>query len=560
MEKNITIVTGLWDTGRGQLEGWAMRSFSYYKERFFEMLQTDAQMCIWIPKDLEAEVLEARKDKPTYIFIKNLEDFRVWNPFFDKIQKIRQDVTWKNQASWLLQSPQAELEYYNAMMFTKMFMVSDSAIVNPFNSEYFFWIDGGLTNTVDKSYFQNNLVLDNLENYIKSKENKFLFIRFLYSENTEIHGFPRDKMNEYCRVSNVSHICRGGFFGGTGKSVRDINTLYYRILESTLQSNLMGADENLFTILQHSHPNLFTTYDVDESGLIWPFFDQLRSFSTKYNTNLTTHNYTTNLYILTFNFSEQLQHTINSMLKTSEWLNKPKLILLDNSTETDAITENMRIAGQYGIEYISLGGNTGICRGRQAAAEHFDQSDADFMFFFEDDMTINSEELGGDVCRNGFRRYIPNLYETAHKIMLSEGFDFLKLSFTEVYLDNSMQCSWYNVPQAIRTRDWPEYDKLPISGLDTNTPRTNFKNIGVIDGVSYISGEIYYSNWPMVVSKAGNKRMFIDTKWTHPHEQTWMSYIYQETVKGNIKPAVLLASPVWHDRIVWYQPEERREN
>jgi hypothetical protein len=39
-----------------------------------------------------------------------------------------------------------------------------------------------------------------------------------------------------------------------------------------------------------------------------------------------------------------------------------------------------------------------------------------------------------------------------------------------------------------------------------------------------------------------------------------MSYIFQETLKKNIKPAILLAAPVWHNRIIYYKPEERREN
>ena len=64
----------------------------------------------------------------------------------------------------------------------------------------------------------------------------------------------------------------------------------------------------------------------------------------------------------------------------------------------------------------------------------------------------------------------------------------------------------------------------------------------------------------MIVSKKGNQKMFIDTKWEYPYEQTWMSHMYQENKKGNIKPAVLLASPIWHERIVYYKPEERREN
>ena len=140
MNKNVTIVTGLWDLGRGELNGWAQRDFDYYKSKFFEMLKTDAQMCVWIPKDLEKEVLEIRGNKPTKIFIKDVQDFETWNPFFNKIDEIRNNPEWRNLAGWLSESPQAALKYYNPMMFTKMFMLNDSAIVNPFNSDYFFWI------------------------------------------------------------------------------------------------------------------------------------------------------------------------------------------------------------------------------------------------------------------------------------------------------------------------------------------------------------------------------------------------------------------------------------
>ena len=54
--------------------------------------------------------------------------------------------------------------------------------------------------------------------------------------------------------------------------------------------------------------------------------------------------------------------------------------------------------------------------------------------------------------------------------------------------------------------------------------------------------------------------MFIDTKWANPYEQTWMSHMFQLTKKGDLKPSILLASPIWHERIHYYKPNERREN
>ena len=268
----------------------------------------------------------------------------------------------------------------------------------------------------------------------------------------------------------------------------------------------------------------------------------------------------TNLYILTFNFPDQLLHTINTLEATPKWLESPNLFLLDNSDNEEARIKNQKIAKDYNFEYLSLQGNKGICGGRQFAAEHFHNSNADFMLFFEDDMTLNSSEYQGKFCRNGFRKYIPNLYDTLHNVMIQDKFDFLKLSFTEVYFDNDKQCSWYNVPQAVRTKYWPHYDKLPQTGLDPNVPLTNFKNIRTFNECAYIDGEVYYANWPTIVSKSGNQKMFIETKWNNPYEQTWMSYMFKKTKEGLLNPAVLLASPITHNRFKHYKPEERREN
>ena len=54
--------------------------------------------------------------------------------------------------------------------------------------------------------------------------------------------------------------------------------------------------------------------------------------------------------------------------------------------------------------------------------------------------------------------------------------------------------------------------------------------------------------------------MFLDTKWAHPFEQTWMSFIFQETIKGVINPALLLLTPTEHDRFEFYDGSLRKES
>ena len=153
-----------------------------------------------------------------------------------------------------------------------------------------------------------------------------------------------------------------------------------------------------------------------------------------------------------------------------------------------------------------------------------------------------------------------NLYDKSLRIIQSENFDFLKLNFSEFFGDNSVQWSWYNVPQSVREEFWPQNLKLPVMGLDPNAPRTVFKNIKSLDGVPYADGEIYYCNWPQVISKKGNQKMFLDTKWAHPYEQTWMSFMYQETKKGNLNGGILLMTPTEHNRFEFYEAGLRKES
>jgi hypothetical protein len=54
--------------------------------------------------------------------------------------------------------------------------------------------------------------------------------------------------------------------------------------------------------------------------------------------------------------------------------------------------------------------------------------------------------------------------------------------------------------------------------------------------------------------------MFLTTTWAHPFEQTWMSYIYQETKKGEISPGLLLITPTEHNRFDFYDASLRKES
>jgi hypothetical protein len=340
----------------------------------------------------------------------------------------------------------------------------------------------------------------------------------------------------------------------------------------------MGTEESVFTIISHNYPDKIYRFEISDNGLIWPFFEELKNYknNTENNEevkldpsffldkilNITeeTKSKSTEevaLYVIGFNSPNQFKTLIHSMMfYDKNFIDKPKKYLLNNSTDLSTTEQYIALCKSYGFEHIKKD-NIGITGGRQWISEHFNESGHNYYMFFEDDMFFHSDRVG--ICRNGFNRFTPNLYDKVLTIMKKENFDFLKFNFSEFFGDNGTQWSWYNVPQVVRDQYFPKNPKLPVQGLDPDAPRTEFKNIRSVDGLSYITGDIYYSNWPQIVSKEGNKKCFIDTKFQFPYEQTIMSFIFQETKKGVIKPGILLLTPTEHNRFDHYDASLRKE-
>ena len=556
----ITLVTGLWNIKRDELtEGWS-RSFQHYLDKFEQLLQVDNPMIIFGDSELESFVFE-RRDKSNTQFITRSQDWFRNNEFYGKIQEIRNNPEWYNLAGWLPESTQAKLDMYNPLVMSKMFLLNDARIMDPFDSEMMFWIDAGLTNTVHPGYFTHDKVLEKLSKYIS----KFSFVCFPYEANNEIHGFEFNKLNSIAG-SKVNKVARGGFFGGPKHTIGDMNGIYYNLLKNTLDENYMGTEESIFSIMCYTQPDLINYFEIESNGLFGKFFEDLKNDQLKPKSESTqqvvVNNLDTNkvgLYVITFNSPNQFRTLIDSMIAyDKDYIYKTKKFLLDNSSDESTFNEYAELCEEFDFEHIKKD-NLGICGGRQFIAEHFqNETDLDYYLFFEDDMFFYPNK--GEVCRNGFNRYVSNLYSKTLQIVKKENFDFLKLNFSEFFGDNGTQWSWYNVPQNIRQKYWPGKNRLPEQGLDPNAPKTVYDSVRSYQGVPYVTGEVYYCNWPQIISRTGNQKMFLDTTWGHPFEQTWMSHMYQLVKEGELYPGLLLMTPTEHDRFDHYERSLRKES
>jgi len=458
------------------------------------------------------------------------------------------------------ESTQGKLEMYNPLVMSKMFLLNDARIFDKFESEHLYWIDAALSTTVSMGYFTSDNVLDKL----LDKISKFLFICFPYEANTEIHGFAYPEINTYTRGKDIKMVARGGFFGGPVDTIGEINAKYYDLMSTTLNEGYMGTEESLFSLLTYQFPNKVCYSKIEENGLLYYFFEKLKNNEVVIESVLSKNAINrldyrkVALYVITYNSPDQF----NTLCKSFEQYDKDYLdlpnrkILLNNSIDRSTDKEYDKLCEKWGFEQIKKD-NIGICGGRQFIAEHFDeQEDLEHYLFYEDDMFFyNGNET---TCKNGFLRKVSGLYKKSLEICNVENLDYLKLNVTEFFGDNLKQWAWHNVPSDKRKEYFPDN---PVKNNHTfDFPNTIFSSIKSHKGLPYALGEIYYCNWPQVITREGSKKMFLDTKWANPFEQTWMSHIFQLTREEIVRNGILLLTPTEHDRFDHYPKEERREN
>jgi len=539
----ITLVTGLWDIGRGQMDTSFKRTYEHYLECFEKLLKVDVNLIVFGDTFLENFVNERRDNKIQFIY-RELDWFK--NEFYDTIQDIRQNPDWYNQAGWLKESTQGGLEWYNPIVMSKMMLLHDAKLLDSFDSDYMYWIDAGLSNTVNLDTYVTEQTLQK----ISEKLNNFLFVCYPYKATNEIHGFKYPDINNYAK-EEVTLIGRGGFFGGKKDKINEVMNHYYKLLDTTLSDGYMGTEESIFAIMVYLLKDLVSYHVIEENGLVFKLFqdaidDKLELVAKKPTFSDMKH---LGLYVITFNSPDQFDKLVRSMEAYDPYLLHTEKYLLNNSTDRSTTKKYKELCKQYEFELIDPGENIGICGGRQFIAEHFDKTDLDGYMFFEDDMFFYN---GLDsTCRNGFGRMFNNFLHKVTEIVNKEQFDFIKFNFTEFFGDNSYQWSWHNLPQDKRKELFPKIEEKPF---------TKYENIKSINGIPYATGEVYYCNWPQLVSREGNRKLFLETTWEYPYEQTWMSYIYQKTIEGYIKPGILLATPTEHDRFDHYDAKLRREN
>jgi len=545
----ITYVTALYDLKRGEINDSFKRSFDHYKECFSKLLKLNhINLVVYCDPSLN-DFINGHNNKNIKIINRPLESFKNNFPFFDNVQKIRKSKKWQAQAGWLKDSTQAVLEYYNPLVMSKHFLLNDATLFNPFNTDLFCWIDAGLANTVNLDAYLSKKVYDSFERKLVKHLRRMLYLCFPYDGKVEVHGFSKAGMNRYAG-QDTEYVARGGFFGGNKHTINKINEIYYDLLNRSLNEGEMGTEESIFTIITYQHPELCEKHMIESNGLVYKFFEDV------INEKEIEPEHPLAFYSLTYNTPKQFKMWIESFIKAyPDEFFKTKKYVIDNSTDEDARIEYKKMFDQYEFEVIHGGKNLGIQDGRQLCATHFDQSDHKYYVFFEEDFLLVDRSDPVQI-KDGFIRYIPNVFKKSIDILEHENLDFLRLTVIEFFGNNIYDWSFKNLPQSKKDEYFPKRD----DGNEDLRWKSKVDYLGIRDNVAYAVGHFHYSNWPILFNKRGNRQVFLDIIYEHLYEQTVMSQAKMFMMDGKLKVGTLLAAPINHNRVHHYDGKTRREN
>ena len=142
---------------------------------------------------------------------------------------------------------------------TKMGMLHDQSIWNPYGTRHLVWLDSDVAASVHPAYFTQERLLDRLP---------YLLQRFLVLKRPSA-------VSDAAGTADAARV-QGQLFGGELGEIAHVNALYYQRLDQCLRQGVLPTAESLFTRLLDEHPDRFDRFVLQDNGLLGLLFAEMR--------------------------------------------------------------------------------------------------------------------------------------------------------------------------------------------------------------------------------------------------------------------------------------------
>jgi hypothetical protein len=251
MSNSITIVTALYDIDRENMGDG--RKFEQYLSWFKDTLKIQRPMVVFVDESLVSFVKEHRGKLSTKIIIQSLEE----TPYYflkEDINKILQSENFKSKIG----SPErveCNLALYNSIIYSKFKWIKKSIEENPFNSEYFMWMDAGLSRFfygIDLMYPSENA----LESLLNCKDKVIIQTSMSYYT---------DLVNSECTEEyfwDARTWVMAGLWGGGVKVLKKFCEIVDNVLRNKMIANgVINNEQNAMAYAYKNNPDMFIAFE-----------------------------------------------------------------------------------------------------------------------------------------------------------------------------------------------------------------------------------------------------------------------------------------------------------
>jgi len=251
---NYKIITSFIDLGRDD------RDFDHYENSLRQILQSHHQVAVFCSPEHVDFVKQQKPDAEVYTL--TLDDIRK-HPYYDRISKIVSSYEWKSQSSWMENSVICNPDYIMLTLLKQTMLESCSG-----DDFFTYWVDSGMYSSYGVPFHINDLF------FTKIPKDGFFMTTFPYATDSEIHGYSKNTMNNVFSVQ-PDKVCRATLFGGTKDQIEEVGELYNKVLHRSLEENMVGTEESIYTLCKYLNNDLIKTFDMP-TGDIKTFLEMLR--------------------------------------------------------------------------------------------------------------------------------------------------------------------------------------------------------------------------------------------------------------------------------------------
>lgn len=256
---NVTIVTAFFDINREK--NGDGRKLNDYLEWIKTTLQFNCNLFIVT----ENKFINFMKDNrpteymnKTHIIEDTLQNSSYYK-YIDKIKEILNNENYKKQ----IEHPnrvECKLPEYNIIQYSKFGWLQEAIRINPFNSDYFFWMDIGISRFFYNINIKNPYPSDNKIKQLFNYENEN---KFIIQQRKDLQNYNIDD-NFIWKSDN---LLKGGMFGGSKDCIIKISNLLNETFQKyMLEKKNVNNEQLCLALIWKQNPELFYLIDDNDNN------------------------------------------------------------------------------------------------------------------------------------------------------------------------------------------------------------------------------------------------------------------------------------------------------